>query len=197
MCLGLDFSVPVPPWGSCPVFTQAVFRAGLLPSPTPLAPPGHPREWHTPVPNTAPIDAAGPGRCRAGMGGVCLPKLGSGWVFNIPRHAGLFLLAAACQLSPGMFILTATCGQGWCQLYGIGYADLALGTRPPAPRARKAARAARPNVKQLNSSSSPCSSFNPCWAGAACFHSSAFPHHPISWPLSHLLLPKLPQQQNV
>lgn len=69
-------------------------------------------------------------------------KLGSRWVFNIPRHAGLFLLEPACQLSPGMFILTATCGQGWCQLYGIGYADLTLGTRPPAPRARKAARAA-------------------------------------------------------
>lgn len=165
-----------------------------------------PHHWHHPVtPGSGtrrsqtlhPLMPRGRGDAGRGWGGVCLPKLGSGWVFNIPRHAGLFLLAAACQLSPGMFILTATCGQGWCQLYGIGYADLALGTRPPAPRARKAARAARPNVKQLNSSSSPCSSFNPCWAGAACFHSSAFPHHPIPWPLSHLLLPKLPQQQNV
>lgn len=77
-----------------------------------------------------------------GGGCVRLMKLGSRRVFNIPRHAGLFLLEPACQLSPGMFILTATCGQGWCQLYGIGYADLTLGTRPPAPRARKAARAA-------------------------------------------------------
>lgn len=77
-----------------------------------------------------------------GGGSVCLMKLGSRGVFNIPRHAGLFLLESACQLSPGMFILTATCGQGWCQLYGIGYADLTLGTRPPGPRARQAARAA-------------------------------------------------------
>lgn len=39
-------------------------------------------------------------------GGVDLPAeiFGAGWVFNIPHHAGLFLLAAACQFSPGMFI---------------------------------------------------------------------------------------------
>lgn len=196
--LGLHFSVPVPPWGSCPVFTQAVSWAGLVPCPntagTILSPPGRgTRQSQT----LLPLMLRGRGDAGAGTGWFCLPKFGSGWVFNIPRHAGLFLLAAACQLSPGMFILTATCGQGWCQLYGIGYADLALGTRPPAPRARKAARAARPNVKQLNSSSSPRSSFNPCWEGAGCFHSSAFSHHPVSWPLSHLLPPKLPWQQNV
>lgn len=71
---------------------------------------------------------------RAGDGGeVLLLKFGSGWLFNIPHRAGLLLLAAACQLSLGMFILMATCGQGWCQLYGIGYADLAPGTRPQLP----------------------------------------------------------------
>lgn len=44
------------------------------------------------------------GDAGAGEEGLPAEIFGSGWVFNIPHHAELFLLAAACQLSPEMFI---------------------------------------------------------------------------------------------